>query len=142
MKRKGVDTLFPLNNVDPNHRRLAGELYGRDNRVELGQIEIAIELFARLPILDQQQGLAFVEIRIETGIQATGCNPRWSKHRSERPQQGRSPFIGCHDLHGENDQDPCLSVVVDKWKRIHPPVARSGPTCRARRPREKHSMDQ
>jgi hypothetical protein len=114
MKRQGIDALFPLNGVNPNHRRLAGELDRGDDRVELGHVEITIELFARLPILDEQQGLALVEVRIEPGVEAAGCDPRRSEHVSERAQQCRPPFVGSYDLHREDDQDPCLSFVVCK----------------------------
>ena len=112
MERQSINALLPLNGVDPNYRCLAGEFDGCDNCVELGHIEIALELFARLPILDEQQGLALVEIRIEPRIEAARRDPRWSEHGSERTQQGRAPFIGSYDLHREDDQDWYLSVVI------------------------------
>jgi hypothetical protein len=47
MKRQSVHALFPLDRIDPHHRRLAGELDCRHDRIELGHIEIAVELFTR-----------------------------------------------------------------------------------------------
>jgi hypothetical protein len=120
MKRQGVDALLPLHCVNTDHRRFARELDRRDNRIELGHIKIAIELLARLPIFDEQQGLAFVEIRIETGIEAARRNPCWSKHRAESAQQRCSLFIGGYDLHREDDQDSCLSVAVRKEQSMFP----------------------
>jgi hypothetical protein len=114
MKRQGVNALLPLHCVNTDHRRFAGELDRRDNRIELGHIKIAIELLARLPIFDEQQSPAFVEIRIEPGIEAARRNPRWSEHGAERAQQRCSLFIGGYDLHREDDQDSCLSVAVRK----------------------------
>jgi hypothetical protein len=126
VKRQGLHALLPLNGVNPNHRSLAGKFDGCDNRIELGHVETSIELFSRLPILDEQQGLAFVKIRIESGVKATWRDPRWSKHGSKRTQQSCSPFIGCHDLHRENDQDPRLSIVACKEKK-------NSPSCRKKR---------
>ena len=54
MKRQSVHALFPFNRIDANHRRLAGKLDGCDDRIDLGSVEIAIELLPRLPFFDQQ----------------------------------------------------------------------------------------
>ncbi len=54
MERQSVHAFLPLDCVDANHWRLAGELNCRNNRVELGHIEIAFKLFARRPIFDEQ----------------------------------------------------------------------------------------
>ena len=105
MKRQGVYALLSLDRVNPNHRRLAGKLDGRDDRVQLGHIEISFELLARLPIFDQQQRLASVDIRVETRVQAARSNPGWSEHRAEGAQQCCSPFIGGYNLHREDDHD-------------------------------------
>ena len=98
MKRQSVHALFPLYRVNTNDGRLARELDSRDNGIELGGVEVALKLLARLPIFDEQQGLASVEIRIQAGIQTTWRNPRWSEHSAERAQQNCSPFIGGYDL--------------------------------------------
>ena len=99
MKRQGIYALFTLDRINPDHRRLAGKFDGRDDRIQLGHIEIAFELLARLPVFDQQQCLAPVEIRIETRVQAARRNPGWPEHRAKRAQQCRSPFIGGYNLH-------------------------------------------
>jgi hypothetical protein len=117
MKRQGVHALFSLDGVNPNHRRLAGKLNCRDNRVELGHIETSIELFPRFPFFDEQQGLSSVEVGIETGIQAAWRNPRRTEHGSEGAQQRGSLLIRGHDLHREYNQDSCLSVGVCKLEK-------------------------
>ena len=54
MKCQDVNALLPLYRVDANDRRFAGKLDRRDNRVELGCIEVALKLFPRFPVFDQQ----------------------------------------------------------------------------------------
>jgi hypothetical protein len=98
MKRQNVHAFPPLYRVDANNGCLAGEFDRRNNRIQLGYVEIALKLLTRFPIFDEQQGLASVEIRIQTRIQATRRNPRWSKHRAEGAQQNRSLFIRSYDL--------------------------------------------
>jgi hypothetical protein len=98
MKRQYVHTFPPLYCIEANNGRLTGELYGRNNGVEFGGVEIALKLLARLPVFDEQQGPASVEIRIQPSIQATRRNSRRSKHGTERTQQNRSPFIRSYDL--------------------------------------------
>ena len=98
MKRQNVHALLPLYCVNANNRCLAAELNCRNNRIKLGGVEIVFKLLARFPIFDEKQGLAFVEIRIQTSIQATRRDPRRSKHGAECAQQSRSPFVGGYDL--------------------------------------------
>ena len=45
MKRQDLNALLPFNRVNANHRRLAGELNGCNDRIQLGHIEIALEFF-------------------------------------------------------------------------------------------------
>jgi len=54
MKRQNINALLPLHCVNTNDGRLARELDCRNNRVQLGYIEISLELFSRLPIFDEQ----------------------------------------------------------------------------------------
>ena len=118
MKRQGIHAFLPLNGVDSNHGRLAGELDCRNNCIELVAIEIVLELLPRLPFLYEHEGLAFIEVRVETGIQATRRHSRWPKHRAKSPEQLCSRLIGGNDLHRENDQGSILSAgpceVTDK----------------------------
>jgi hypothetical protein len=114
MERQGIHAFLPLDGINADHRRLAGKFDSCNDRVQLGRVEIALELLARLPIFDQQQSLSSVEIRIETGIQAARGNPRWSKYRSKSAQQCWSLFVGGHDLDREDDQDSRLSSSYAK----------------------------
>ena len=116
MKRQGVDTLLPLDCVNTHHRRFARELDCGDNRIELGHIEISLEMLTRLPFFDQQQSLTSVEIRIETSIQAARRDPRWTEHGAKNAQQSCSSLIGNHDLHREYDQGSYLSVAACKMR--------------------------
>ena len=54
MKRQSVHALFPLYRVNVNGGRLARELDGRDNGIELGGIEVALKLLTRFPVFDEQ----------------------------------------------------------------------------------------
>jgi hypothetical protein len=86
MKRQSVHTLFPFNGVHTNHWCFDGKLDRRYNRVELGHIKIAIELLARLPVLNEHQVLSVVQIHIEARIQTSRRNPRWPKDRPKCAQ--------------------------------------------------------
>ena len=48
MKRQYLDTLFPFDRVDANHRGLAGKINGCNDCIQLGHIEIALEFFTLL----------------------------------------------------------------------------------------------
>ena len=80
MKPQGVHALYSLDSINTNHRRLSGELDCRNNHIELGRIEIAFKLLTRRPFFDEQQSIAFVEVRIKTNIQATWSYSRRAKH--------------------------------------------------------------
>lgn len=54
MKCQDVHALLPLYRVDANDRRFAGKLDHRDNRIELGCIEIELKLLTRIPVFDEQ----------------------------------------------------------------------------------------
>ena len=62
MQRQGVHSLFPCDRIDTDYWRLARQINRGHNRVEFCHIEIALELFARLPVLDEQQGLPPIQI--------------------------------------------------------------------------------
>jgi hypothetical protein len=98
VKRQNIHTFPPVYGVEANNGRLAGEFDRRYKRIEFGGVEIALELLARLPVFNHQQGLASVEIRIQAGIEAARSSPRWSEHGAERAQQNRSSFIRGYDL--------------------------------------------
>jgi len=85
-KRQGVHAFLPLYRVHANDGRLAGEFDCRNDRIKLGGVEIALELLARIPIFDEQQGLASVEIRIQAGLQTAGRDSRWAEHGRKRAQ--------------------------------------------------------
>ena len=114
MKRQYLDTLLPFDRVDANHRGLAGKIDCCNDRIELGHIEIPLELFARFPLFNDQQRLAPVEFRIETRIEASRRNPCRPEHRTKSAQQCQSPVIGSHDMHREDNQDSCLSVAAPR----------------------------
>ena len=54
MKRQNVHAFRSLYRINANNRRLAGELDCRDDRVKLGDVEIALELLSRIPVFDEQ----------------------------------------------------------------------------------------
>ena len=86
IRRQAVHAFPPLHRVDANDGRLAGELDCRNDRIELGGVEIALELLARILIFDEQKGLASVEIRIQAGLQTAGRDSRWAEHGRKRAQ--------------------------------------------------------
>jgi hypothetical protein len=76
VKRQCIHTLLPRDRVNANHWRLAGEFDRRDNRVELGSIEIVLELIARFPFFNEQKRFSFIEVREETDRETAGRYPR------------------------------------------------------------------
>ena len=62
MQCQRVYALLPLDGVDANYGRLAGEFDRSYNRIELCGIEIALELIARFPFFNQQESFAFIEV--------------------------------------------------------------------------------
>jgi hypothetical protein len=145
MKAQGVHALHPLDCINTNHRRLAGEIDCCNNHIELGRIEIAFKLLARRPFFDEQQSFAFVEVRTKTSIQATRSYSRWAKHRTKRSQQRRSPFISSTDLHRENDHGSVFSVAVatrNGQKQLSLHIAKRGPTNEAKRAPKKCPSNQ
>jgi hypothetical protein len=82
MKPQNLHAILTLNGIDADHWRLAGEFNRRDNGIEFLAIEIAFKLLERLPFFDEHQSLAFIKVRIEAGVHASGCHSRWAEHRA------------------------------------------------------------
>jgi hypothetical protein len=66
MKCQGAHTFFPLDCINTNHRRLAGELDCCNNRIELGRSEIGFKLLTRLPFFNEQENAACFKQIIKT----------------------------------------------------------------------------
>jgi len=75
VKRQCIHTLLPLDGVNANHRCFAGEFDRPDNRIELGNIEITLELIARFPFFNEQKRFSFIKVRKETGRETTRRHP-------------------------------------------------------------------
>src|SRR5258706_399591 len=89
-KRQDVHAFRPLDRIEAHDGGLAAEFDCRNDRIQFGGVEIALELLAGLPILDEQQGPAAVEIRIQAGIQTPPRDPPRSKHRVVRTPRAPS----------------------------------------------------
>jgi hypothetical protein len=61
VKRQCIHTLLPLDGVNANHRCFAGEFDRPDNRIELRNIEIMLELIARFPFFNEQKRFSFIK---------------------------------------------------------------------------------
>src|SRR5260370_28450678 len=81
-----IHAFLPLDRVNANHGRFAGEFDRSYNSIELRCIEIALELIPRFPFLDEQHGLALIEVREKAHGETTRRYARRLKDRSKRPQ--------------------------------------------------------
>ena len=85
-RREDVHALRSFDRVEAHYGGLAAEFDCRNDRIQFGGVEIALELLARIPIFDEQKGLASVEIRIQAGLQTAGRDSRWAEHGRKRAQ--------------------------------------------------------
>src|SRR3954454_6203803 len=90
MQRQRIDAFFALDLIEAHHRCFARKLDRGDDGVELGAVEIALELLAGLPFLHEQKGLALVDLGVETGLHAACGRPGRTQQRTQRAQNCRS----------------------------------------------------
>jgi len=103
--------------VNTNDRRFAAHIDCGDDGVQFVRREIRCKLFARLPLFQQEESFAFIEVNVEMRIEASWRGSRRAEQRTKRAQQHGSHFIGRYDLHRKNDHRfdfCCLSSVEDR----------------------------